>query len=234
MKILVTESQLRRIIGSKLVEQENAMDDVMNNIGPLAASGKDYTAKNLATGAGKVLKDTVVNMDPHTRNQLLELGAGFIPYVGPAITAGIAAYDASLYHKEGKNKEAGLALVLGLLPGVTSVVSKIPAVKQLGVEGMNILADKIAKGITQLSPTESDVVKKFILNKDLIHKETDGLLKRTLNNVVNKRNINIHPAVHNAVSTVDKLGVAKSAVNQAVQNTATTAYNATYDALTRK
>ena len=234
MKILISESQLRRIIGTKLVEQEGSMSDVMNNIGPLAASGQDYSTKNIAVGAGKILKDAVVNMDPHTRNQILELGAGFIPFVGPAITAGIAAYDASLYHKEGKNKEAGLALVLGLLPGITSVVNKIPAVKQLGVEGMNILADKIAKGITQLSPAESDVVQKFILNKDLIHQETDGFLKRTLNNVVNQTNKNIHPVVHNAVSTVDKLGVGKSAVNKAVQQGVATAYNTAYDAVTRK
>ena len=221
MKLVITESQLKRLVSEQ-----------MAGLGP--AGGYDYQKPEVVKAAGQIAYDTVVNMDPHTRNGILEFGAAFIPYVGPYVSMGIAAYDASLYYKEGKKKEAGLALVLGMLPGITAVASKVPGVRQLGVKGMNMLAEKIATGVTKFTPIELDIIKGINLNKALIHQETDGLLRRTMNNVINKAGSKaVNPALNKAVNTAGKYGVEKTVANQALQKGVATTYNAAYDAARR-
>lgn len=176
MNILITEEQLKRI-----VKEQGHLDTGWE-------TNKYSTPESAAATnkANKELINLVVNMDPHTRNQILGIGALFIPYVGPAISAGIATYDANLYYKEGKKQEAAITMILGLLPGISTVISKIPGVGILGQRGMNILADKIAKGITKLTPLELDVLNGINLNKNLVIKETDGLIKRVTVNLANK------------------------------------------------
>ena len=213
MKLVITESQLKRIISEQIP-------------GLAPAGGYDYQKPKAIQGAGQAL----INMDPHDRNQLLQIAASFIPYAGPAIVAGIAAYDAKLYHQQGKDREAAVALVLGLLPAITSVANKIPGVKTLGQKGMNILADKIAKGVMKLTPLEAEVVNGINLNKNLIHAETEGLIKRTLNNVTNKAGGAVR-ANHERLAQVAK--VADAGIRQGVNKVVGNAVGATYDATTR-
>ena len=211
MKIVITESQLKLIISEQIP-----------GLGP--AGGYDYQKPAAVQAAGKIAYDALVNMDPHTRNQILEIGAAFIPFVGPALSAGIASYDAWLYHKEGKNKEAAVALVLGLLPGIASVANKIPGIKTLGQKGMNVLADKVAKGVTQLTKTESEVLNAISLNKNMVHAETDGLLKRAATKITNQTG-KYNPTVH-AVAKVGDTAI-KAGVNKAVAAGVRTGYDLT-------
>lgn len=176
MEILITESQLQYIIREQGHLDTNFETNKWSTPERAEASNQ----------ANKDLVNMVVNMNPHTINQILGIGALFIPLVGPAISAGIATYDASLYYREGKKQEAAVTMILGLLPGIGAVANKIPGIKTLGQKGMNVLADKIAKGVTKLTPLESEVLNGINLNKNTIIKETDGLLKRVTVNLANK------------------------------------------------
>ena len=187
MKIIVTEAQLKNLINEQVP-----------GLGPVG--GYDFQKPKAIQGAGQAL----INMDPHERNNLLMFGSLVIPVVGPYIAAGIGVYDASVYYKEGKKKEAALTLVFSLLPGLGRIVSKIPGVKQLGQKGMTLLADKIAKGVAKITPIESEVIKGINLHKNLIHSETDGLLKRVSTNVANSQKGKVVPAAQQAFRSGDK------------------------------
>ena len=153
MKIIVTEAQLKNLINEQTF------------LSPLSLTTTLMARK-------------VVAMEPHERNTVLGIAALFVPVIGPYITAGIGAYDASLYYKEGKKTEAALTLVFSLLPEIGSVANKIPGVRKLGEKGMVALANKIAKGVRTFSPAEVQIVKGINLYKDLIHVETQALLKK--------------------------------------------------------
>lgn len=155
MKIIVTEAQLKNLINEQTF------------LSPLSLTTTLMTKK-------------LVEMEPHERNNVLAIGALFIPYVGPYLSAGISAYDASLYYKQGKKTEAALTLLFGVLPEISAVVNKIPGVKELGKKGMAALASKIAKGVRTFSPAEVQIVKGINIYKDLIRSETEVLLKKVV------------------------------------------------------
>ena len=187
MKIIVTEAQLKNLINEQIP-----------GLGPVG--GYEFQKPKAIQGAGQAF----INMDPHERNGLLMLGSLFIPVIGPYIAAGIGAYDSSVFYKEGKKKEAALTLVFSLLPGLGKIVNKIPGVKQLGQKGMTLLADKIAKGVTKLTPVESEVIKGINLHKNLIHSEADGLLKRVSTNIANSQKGKVAPVAQKAFNSGDK------------------------------
>ena len=187
MKIIVTEAQLKNLINEQI-----------SGLGPVG--GYDFQKPKAIVGAGQAL----INMDPHERNDLMMMGSLFIPYVGPFISAGLGAYDASLYYKEGKKKEAALTLIFNLIPGLGKIANKIPGVKKLGQKGMTLLADKIAKGVSKLTPIESEVIKGINLHKNLIHSEADGLLKRVSTNIANSQKGKVVPTAQQAFNTGDK------------------------------
>lgn len=187
MKIIVTEAQLKNLINEQVP-----------GLGPVG--GYDFQKPKAIKGAGQAL----IDMEPHERNGLLMWGSLFIPVIGPYIAAGLGAYDASVYYKEGKKEVAALTLVFSLLPGLGKIVNKIPGVKQLGQKGMTLLADKIAKGVSKFTPIESEVIKGINLHKNLIHSEADGLLKRVSTNIANSQKGKVVPAVQKAFYSGDK------------------------------
>ena len=213
MKIILTESQLKTIILEQIP-------------GLTPAGGYDYQKPKAILKAGEEL----ANVDPHVLLGLLEFGAEFIPEIGPAIAAGISAVDAAVYLKQGRKKEAGIALVLGCIPFAGQLINEIPGAKQLGSKGLTILADKIAKGITKLTPVENEVLNFINLNKPLIHKEMDGLFKRTAKTVAsNKLATSLHPIVNKVAGAADA-GVNYLKSNT-ISNTVKKGYETTYDAL---
>lgn len=121
----------------------------------------------------------------HGVNQVLQFGSVFIPFIGPFISAGIGLADAGIYAKEGKKGEAGVAAFFALLPGIGSVVSKIPGVKQLGQKGMQALAAKLVTKVP-LNAVEQGVVTGINLNKELIKQETNVVVKNMAANAVTK------------------------------------------------
>lgn len=211
MKLLITESQLKRLVSEQVPGLTQAYD-----------YQKPAAIKAAGNTAVKMLKD----VDPHTVLQTAGLVSVFIPVIGPVITAGLAVADGALYYKQGKKKEATIAIVMGLLPGITSVATKIPAVKTLGQKGMTILADKIAKGITKYTALESEAIQEINLNKNMVHGEVDGLIKRITTNVGNNTvKKSVAPIVSKAASSAD---------NYIYTNAVKHGANATYDALASK
>jgi hypothetical protein len=140
----------------------------------LGVSSKDKEAVH------KELND-YYKKNPHLVNQVMQIGAAFIPIVGPFVSAGIGLADAAMYAKEGKNGEAGVAAVFSLLPGIGVVVSKIPGVKQLGQKGMQLLATKFLTK-APLNAVEQGVITGINLNKELIKQETNSVVKNIASN----------------------------------------------------
>jgi hypothetical protein len=104
---------------------------------------------------------TLNNLEPHTILQVAEIGTAFIPFIGPMISAGIGLADAALYYKEGDKKSAALTAAFSMIPGIGTLVAKIPGVKKLGEKGMAALASKISKGGKNLTPQEIEITKKI-------------------------------------------------------------------------
>lgn len=117
----------------------------------------------------------------HEINTVLAIGALFIPFVGPAVAAGISGgiglMDAAQYYKEGDTKMAGMVGMFSILPGVGTVVSKIPGVKTLGAKGMAELAKKLTLGSKITNPTEIEVVTQIAKYKNLIKAEMEKIGK---------------------------------------------------------
>jgi hypothetical protein len=137
-----------------------------------------------ASKVDKVIND-YYKENPHLVNQVAQIGALIIPVVGPFISAGIGLADAATYAKEGKNTEAGVSAFFALLPGIGSVVGKIPGVKQLGQKGMQLLATKFLTR-APLNAVEQGVITGINLNKELVKQETNNLVKSMASNAATK------------------------------------------------
>lgn len=153
MKIVITEKQLRILTS----EQSDAMMD------------------RRAAAVGQLIK-----ADPHTTLMIFQIATMFIPVVGPFVSAGIGLADAAIYAKEGDNKSAGMAAMFALLPGIGSVVSKIPGVKQLGKNGMTALANKLIKNgdKAKLTKLEKETLDLMAKEKNLITQELNNTSKQ--------------------------------------------------------
>ena len=155
----------------------------------------------------------------HEVNTVLAIGAFFIPFVGPAVSAGIGLADAGQYYKEGDTKMAGMVGMFSILPGVGTVVSKIPGVKTLGAKGMAALAKKITLGSKITNPTEVEVVTQIAKYKDLIKAEMGKIgkdatiaaaRKGVQTNIVRKNVANKAAGIGGSVIGYGGLGVAYS------------------------
>jgi hypothetical protein len=164
-------SKIRHIQESNLILEERLLSEQGLWLG---VSSKDKEAVH------KELND-YYKKNPHLVNQVMQIGAAFIPIVGPFVSAGIGLADAAMYAKEGKNGEAGVAAVFSLLPGIGVVVSKIPGVKQLGQKGMQLLATKFLTK-APLNAVEQGVITGINLNKELIKQETNSVVKNIASN----------------------------------------------------
>jgi hypothetical protein len=131
----------------------------------------DYEKREL-----KSIENFSKNLTPHATLTILQMGALLIPLVGPFISAGIGLGDAYLYYKEGDTKTAGLVAMFSLLPGVSSVISKIPGLKQLGSKGLSSLAQKII-GNGKLTRLEMEVAESISKNSALITQEINTSIK---------------------------------------------------------
>jgi hypothetical protein len=196
----------------------------MPTLGPVG--GYDYQKPKAIMKAGEQLTQA----DPHVIIGILEFGASFIPEYGPAIVTALSIGDAAIYYHQGRKREAGIALVLGAIPMAGQLINEIPGAKQLGAKGLTILADKIAKGITKITPVENQVLNFINLNKPLIHKELDGLFTRVVKNVANNTTKkSLKPVINYAAKGADA-GV-NYIKNNVVNDLTKKGYNTAYNAL---
>jgi hypothetical protein len=121
----------------------------------------------------------------HIVNNVLQIGSLFIPVIGPLITAGIGLADAAVYAKEGRTTEAGIVAAFSLIPGMASVVTKIPGVKQLGQKGMTALATKLLTK-KPLNSVEQGVMMGVQANAALIRQEANNTVKNMATRAVVK------------------------------------------------
>jgi hypothetical protein len=164
MKVIVlTESQVERLIDEQM----------LSFVG--FGGGNSLTNKLAVKAVQKFY-----TLDPHTRLEVIEAGASFIPEAGPVLAAGIGSYNAQKYWKEGKKKEAAITLFMAMIPFATD--AKI--FKTIGEKGMVVLAEKIIgnRQLTQLemqainamekNPKLTELVKDYV-NDTFIEKAAD-------------------------------------------------------------
>jgi hypothetical protein len=106
-------------------------------------------------GAKKFIKD--IEPYKHEIIQVAALGSLFIPLVGPLISLGLDIGDASLYAAEGDKYNAGLLLAFGLIP-FGELITKVPAVKKIGRDGLANLLKK-TRTSSKFTQDEIDVLK---------------------------------------------------------------------------
>ena len=196
--IKLTESDLNRIV-KRIIEEQSF------GYGPGGSMSLSQASK-----VQKVMSD-YYNENPHYINQIMQFGTAFIPLLGPFISAGIGLADAGIYYKEGKNSEAGVAAFFALLPGIGTVVLKIPGVKELGQKGMQTLASKLFSQ-APLNAVEQGVVSGINLNKELVKQETNNFVKNMASKVVTKVE---DPAIQKKL-----LGLSKDGIQMKAENTA--------------
>jgi hypothetical protein len=155
---------------------------------------------------------------PHRVLELMSIGSIFIPVVGPLISMGLGFADSAVYMKEGKKKEAAVAAILSILPQVSEVVSSIPAVKQLGQKGMQVLANKLASNM-ELGMLEKRALEDILRKKSMVYKAVQDYTKKAVYNGSQKL-ATLPPAQQVILKTVADGGIGqlKTTVNTAAVN----------------
>jgi hypothetical protein len=162
-------------------------------------------------------------VDDHTAATILSIATAFIPVVGPFISAGISLYDAAKYYEEGDLKSAGMQAMFAFLPGAGAVISKIPGVKELGTNGMKILATKLSTK-APLTKLESEVASGLSANKSLVQQELSQITKNTANKAAKATT----DVVKQKLTKIAKTGL-KFTTTAATYGAAGIAYEKSYD-----
>jgi len=205
MKYIISERQYKLLIEQSDYAMDRRGNAALNAAG--VRSDKDYKTVNQVIKKSSEMTSTV---DPHTAAMVLGIGAAFIPVVGPFISAGIGLADAALYYKEGDTKTAGMVAMFSLMPGIGGIVSKIPGIKQLGVNGMSALASKIAKGVKITDPTELAVVNGISKSSEFIKSSLNTQVKSLAQQATTKQ---LAANVKNPLLNLTKSGLNWTAKN---------------------
>jgi len=90
---------------------------------------------------------------------LMEIGATFLPIVGPFLGALQGGYYADQEYSKG-NKKTGVVIgILSILPFINQIRSFIPGLKTIGQEGLINLGNKLSGVVkTPLTPIEKEIV----------------------------------------------------------------------------
>jgi RNA-binding protein YhbY len=217
------------VVGSKLTRGHGNPLKEQNDLAFDRRYGT-YDAAVKSNRENRELVNSIINMNPHTRNTILSLAALAIPipFLNVAISSGIMAYDAKQYYDEGDTKTAGLMLMFSLLPAVGPIIGKaIPGIAKLGTSGMSSLAAKVRIGSKALNPTEIEVLEGIAKNRQLIQAEMGKSAKE----------ISIKAARNKAQNKIVKSNISKGVKNTgkviAGYTAAGVAYDQTYDAVER-
>jgi hypothetical protein len=125
------------------------------------------------------------NLSPHDVASITALLLGLIPHPIPQLaSAGVMAWDARKYQEEGDEKTASLMYIFAAIGGIGAAM-KFPFVKEIGINGMSKIGEKLSKGI-KLLPKENVIVKKVIENKDAISQQLKKLAQTKIAQKTNK------------------------------------------------
>jgi hypothetical protein len=165
MKILISESQLRKVI----LSEQGSDPFVPKNVLGIPQYG-EYERMYDSDAVDHTDEDSIMRM-------ITELGISAIPGIGQYMSILYGGSYAKEEFNKGNNKMGTFIAVLTALPMFKQIRTAIPVLKELGVEGMNVISKKILKGI-KLTTIESNVVNLLEKNKFLIEKELSELSKR--------------------------------------------------------
>jgi hypothetical protein len=215
----VVGAKLTRSKANQLKEQssyEKAMWDRSNRM-----------LNNMETRYGPVVDFYKENK--HDINMVAALGLGlFGGPVGLAVASGLGFLDAAQYFDDGDDKTGGMMLMFAMIPGIGSLVSKIPGAKQLGSKAMAELGKRLSLGQKITNPVEVEIVKNIAKFRSLIEQEMKKVGKEL--------------SIKAASQSVRK-NIKKQAVKQKLGSTGKTiggyfalgaGYNQTYDYFLRK
>jgi hypothetical protein len=194
---------------------------------------------------GLLVEQSVIGLGPglayvdpkwtHETAILLSIATAFIPVVGPYMSAGIQLLDAAKYLQEGDKKMAGLMAMFAILPGVVSIVGKIPGIKQLGTNGMKLLAQKLSSGnLKNLSKIEQSVVEGISKNGEFVSNELSNSVKSTASKAsVNVTNTTVKEQLKNLAKTGLKFS-GNLALNIGGYAAAGQVYSSVFDAVQKR
>ena len=136
----------------------------------------------------------------HGLMDIASVGTFFIPVVGPLISLGIELSNAEMYRREGDPYTAGLSLAFALIP-FGELVTKIPAVKRLGKNGLKSLIKKSSDNSAKITKLEKEVLEGLNKNKNWISKKVSKeaaelVLRKSLSKI----------SLSQIVKTIYKLG----------------------------
>jgi hypothetical protein len=122
------------------------------------------------------------NIDPHDVLAYSSMAAYFFGPWGVALSLGLDLANAHLYHKEGRDFEAGLQLAFSLIPG-GDLIGKIPIVKKYGIKFFENILLKSTKGgvITKVERDAWDELMKS--SKWIKSKITKQIFKRSFTQI---------------------------------------------------
>ena len=219
MKILVTESQLRTII-----KEQNVLDKIKTGAQNLYKNIETSVNSNPMLNNSKMMGSGPagsaigsIQMDPHTRNAILQTMLSFVPVAGPLLSTIVGEDDALRYYKEGNKKKAAVVGVLSALPVLGQIASKFPILKKLGQEGMEKLAEKIFSGSGTLTADEATAMNVVNQNSNLITTQLKTIVNSQTTQEIAKQGLKY---AHGQV------------VQKAAQKAAETAYDAANKAAT--
>ena len=165
MKILISESQLRKVI----LSEQGSDPFVPKNILGIPQYGA-YERMYDSDAVDHTDEDAIMRM-------ISELIVSSLPGIGNYMSIIYGGSYAKEEFDKGNNKTGTFIAALTALPFLKGITSVIPMISELGTKGMNLFAEKITKGI-KLTKIESNIISLIEKNKPLLQKELEELGKR--------------------------------------------------------
>jgi hypothetical protein len=126
--------------------------------------------------------DKLDNLDPHDVLMYTSMAAYFFGPWGVAISLGLDLGNAYLYHKEGRDFEAGLQVAFSIIPG-GDLIGKIPIVRKYGIKWFEKMLLKSTKGGV-MTKVEREAWDELMKSSKLIKSEvTKQILKRSFTQI---------------------------------------------------
>ena len=165
MKILISESQLRKVILSEQGSDPFVPKDILG-IPQYGAYERMYDS------------DAVDHTDEDAIMRMIsELIVSSLPGIGNYMSIIYGGSYAKEEFDKGNNKTGTFIAALTALPLLKGITSVVPIISELGTKGMSLLAEKNTKGI-KLTKIESNIISLIEKNKPLLQKELEELGKR--------------------------------------------------------
>jgi hypothetical protein len=116
----------------------------------------------------------------HSAIDIMSLVSSFLGPWGRLVSLGLEATNAYLYHKEGKDIEAGLRIAFSMIPAKSLIWESVPAVKKYGIKFFeNILLKSTKSGV--ITKTEREALDELMKSsKYIANAATKELYKKAL------------------------------------------------------